>query len=158
MAEFERAIETRQDNSRGAGGDEPAVQPIAAPDRPNTAARRDHCDAVCRPGTAARELSQHDGVGARREWAGFADRMFQSGEYVAGAGGVAAERDRSAAGAWRKPAARDAAVVDRKLFAGRIGRGRRCAARVVELRDVFAPGVCPLEWWRFRPDGGQPEA
>src|SRR5687767_6736401 len=138
MAEFARAIETRQDNSRGAGGDEPAVQSIAAPDRPGAAASRDHRDADFRSGTATRGLSQRDGIGARRERAGLADRMFQSGEYVAGAGGFAAKRGRSAAGAGRKPAASDAAVADRKLFAGMLGRRRRHAARVVELRDVFA--------------------
>src|SRR5262245_317235 len=158
MAEFERAIETRQDNSRGAGGDDIAVQPIAAPDRPNSSARRDHSDAVFRPGTATRWLSQHDGADAQRERAGLADRLFQVGEYVAGEGGGAAKRDRSAAGAGSKPVASDAAVVDRKLFAGSPGRRLRRAARMVELRDVFAPGVCALGRWRFCPDGAQPDA
>src|SRR5262245_22657539 len=158
MAGFERAIEARQDNSRGAGGDDIAVQPIAAPDRPNSSTIRDHGDALFRSGTATRWLSQYDGADAQRERAGLADRLFQFGEYVAGARGGATKRDRSAAGAGSKPVASDAAVVDRKLFAGRLGRRLRRAARLVELRDVLAPGVCPLGRRRFRPDGAQPDA
>src|SRR5262249_56772536 len=103
VAEFARAVEAWQNNRRSASGDDNVVQRTAAPDKQGRTASHDCGDAVFRSGHATRVVSQYAGIGVGLERTGLADRVFQPGEYAAGARGGAAKKDRRAPAASAPP-------------------------------------------------------